>query len=253
MTEYSSLFNSPELIVNEVDADDPVSMEMLGQSFGFVIYSGNLPENVTGSGELTLHGMHDRALVFVNNMMKGSAMRKSISNSDLAVNISLTAGETTLDIVVENLGRICYGTLINDSKGILDGISFNNQPLKRWTSLSVPLNDTSKIRFESLDSTTKPPNSTVFFKGTFVFDGDAYDTFLNVSGWTKGQAFVNGFNVGRYWPTAGPQKMLYIPAHLLRSTPSSNELILFETDAAPCVGPNFTECYASLVSTPDIF
>lgn len=254
MTFYSSLFTSPDLVVNEITADDPVSMESLGQSFGYVLYSGKLPEDSTGSGELELQGLHDRALVFINKTLQGIAMLQNLSDPNLSVNVTLpsTAGESMLDIVVENLGRICYGTLINDSKGILDGVSFNSKPVKQWISKSVPLNDTSKIAFQNLNSTSQPPTSAVFFRGTFVFDGEPYDTFLNVSGWSKGQAFVNGINIGRYWPSAGPQKRLYVPAYLLRPTPSSNELILFETDAAPCHGPDFTECYASLVSTPDI-
>ena len=33
----------------------------------------------------------------------------------------------------------------------------------------------------------------------------ANDTFLQLDGWTKGVAFVNGFNLGRYWPVMGPQ------------------------------------------------
>ena len=33
----------------------------------------------------------------------------------------------------------------------------------------------------------------------------ANDTFLRLNGWTKGVAFVNGFNLGRYWPSMGPQ------------------------------------------------
>ena len=254
MTFYSSLFTSPDLVMNEITADDPVSMESLGQSFGYVLYSGKLPEDSTGSGELELQGLHDRALVFINKTLQGIAMLQNLSDPNLSVNVTLasTAGESMLDIVVENLGRICYGTLINDSKGILDGVSFKDKPLKKWISKSVPLNDTSKIAFQSLNSTSQPPTSAVFFRGTFVFDDEPYDTFLNVSGWSKGQAFVNGINIGRYWPSAGPQKRLYVPAYLLRPTPSSNELILFETDAAPCHGPDFTECYASLVSTPDI-
>lgn len=254
MTFYSSLFTSPDLVMNEITADDPVSMESLGQSFGYVLYSGKLPEDSTGSGELELQGLHDRALVFINKTLQGIAMLQNLSDPNLSVNVTLasTAGESMLDIVVENLGRICYGTLINDSKGILDGVSFKDKPVKQWISKSVPLNDTSKIAFQSLNSTSQPPTSAVFFRGTFVFDDEPYDTFLNVSGWSKGQAFVNGINIGRYWPSAGPQKRLYVPAYLLRPTPSSNELILFETDAAPCHGPDFTECYASLVSTPDI-
>ncbi len=52
------------------------------------------------------------------------------------------------------------------------------------------------------------------------------DTFLDVSGWGKGCAFVNGFNIGRFWEI-GPQKRLYIPGPLLK--PGENEIILFET------------------------
>ena len=29
------------------------------------------------------------------------------------------------------------------------------------------------------------------------------DTFLDMRGWTKGVAWVNGFNLGRYWPVSG--------------------------------------------------
>ena len=34
-------------------------------------------------------------------------------------------------------------------------------------------------------------------------------------GWSKGQVFVNSFNLGRYW-SKGPQQTLYIPAPLLK-------------------------------------
>ncbi len=37
------------------------------------------------------------------------------------------------------------------------------------------------------------------------------DTFLAMPGFTKGLAFVNGFNLGWYWPSQGPQQTLYIP------------------------------------------
>ena len=53
------------------------------------------------------------------------------------------------------------------------------------------------------------------------------DTFLDFEGWGKGCAFLNGFNLGRFWEI-GPQKRLYIPAPLLRR--GRNEIILFETE-----------------------
>ena len=41
---------------------------------------------------------------------------------------------------------------------------------------------------------------------------------------------VNGFNLGRYYNDAGPQKTLYCPAPMLRS--GKNEIVVFETDSS---------------------
>jgi len=35
------------------------------------------------------------------------------------------------------------------------------------------------------------------------------DTFFDSTGWDKGQLFINGYNIGRYWPTRGPQVNFY--------------------------------------------
>ena len=40
-----------------------------------------------------------------------------------------------------------------------------------------------------------------------INQGSPNDTFLKLDGWTKGVAFVNEFNLGRYWPVMGPQVM----------------------------------------------
>jgi beta-galactosidase len=53
------------------------------------------------------------------------------------------------------------------------------------------------------------------------------DTFLALPGWGKGNCWVNGFNLGRYW-RRGPQQTLYVPAPLLKS--GQNEVVLFEVD-----------------------
>ena len=54
---------------------------------------------------------------------------------------------------------------------------------------------------------------------------ESADTFLALPGWTKGVAWINGFNLGRYW-NRGPQKTLYVPAPLLKQ--GENEIIIFE-------------------------
>ena len=61
--------------------------------------------------------------------------------------------------------------------------------------------------------------SAGFWVGAFktpCHDSSANDTFLSTPGWGKGVAFVNGFNLGRYWPTVGPQMTLYVPATLVK-------------------------------------
>jgi beta-galactosidase len=55
------------------------------------------------------------------------------------------------------------------------------------------------------------------------------DLFLSTDGWGKGQAFVNGFNLGRYW-SRGPGTTLYVPGALVRE--GRNELVLFELHGA---------------------
>ena len=55
----------------------------------------------------------------------------------------------------------------------------------------------------------------------------AANTYLNPTGFKKGVAFVNGYNLGRYW-TVGPQLTLFVPATLLNE--GENEVILFEAE-----------------------
>uniref|UniRef100_A0A1I8IZ28 Glyco_hydro_2_C domain-containing protein n=1 Tax=Macrostomum lignano TaxID=282301 RepID=A0A1I8IZ28_9PLAT len=56
-----------------------------------------------------------------------------------------------------------------------------------------------------------------------LMDEPLADTYLDMSAWRKGVAFVNGFNLGRYWTEAGPQRTLYLPAPLLRR--GDNEIL----------------------------
>ena len=84
--------------------------------------------------------------------------------------------------------------------------------------------------------------------------GPPKDTFLSLDGWHKGVAFVNGFNLGRYWPIVGPQKTLYVPKSVLKSHPAKNTLVLLEQDQAPCTPLQSSQeaCFVKMVDTPDI-
>lgn len=49
----------------------------------------------------------------------------------------------------------------------------------------------------------------------------------------KGVAFVNGINIGRYWPAVGPQITLYVPALFLIPYPGVNSIIMLELEGVP--------------------
>lgn len=58
----------------------------------------------------------------------------------------------------------------------------------------------------------------VLFHAEFQIDpsSEIEDTYWDANGWGKGFVYVNGFNVGRYWPLVGPQVTMYIPKNLLK-------------------------------------
>lgn len=64
----------------------------------------------------------------------------------------------------------------------------------------------------------------------FTSKGFYADTFLDLSSWGKGVAFVNGFNLGWYWPSIGPQNHYYVPGPLLKE--GVNEIVLVEMEKA---------------------
>ncbi|XP_037555877.2 uncharacterized protein LOC119432791 [Dermacentor silvarum] len=133
------------------------------------------------------------------------------------------------------MGRECYGIINHDAKGLTQAY-LGGYALKNWTIEAVPINKNRDIS-ELLRIVRRQGNGSVpgFFHGTFTLkEGqNPSDTFLNPSGWIKGFAFINGFNLGRYWPPAGPQVTLYVPAPYIRPHPEENRLLLFETEGAP--------------------
>ena len=58
--------------------------------------------------------------------------------------------------------------------------------------------------------------------------------------------FLNGFNLGRYWPVEGPQITLYVPASAFNK--DKNILTVLELDGAPCAEPK--NCYVEMVTKP---
>ena len=127
------------------------------------------------------------------------------------------------DVLVENMGRVNFGPRMETQrKGIGRCVQINGHIHNDWDIYPLPLDNIDKLDFEK-DYIEGTPS---FYK--FKFDvSEKGDTFLDLAGWGKGVAFINGFNLGRFWEI-GPQKRLYIPAPLLKD--GENELVIFETE-----------------------
>jgi beta-galactosidase len=71
---------------------------------------------------------------------------------------------------------------------------------------------------------SNPRRSGLFFRARFELDATG-DTYLDMSGWTKGVVWVNGHHLGRYWHI-GPQQRLFCPAPWLRQ--GENVVTIFD-------------------------
>ena len=107
-----------------------------------------------------------------------------------------------------------------------------------------------RLVFSQGGRTTKGKMS--FWQGEFSTGNSVQtrDSFLSLPGWHKGVAWINGFNLGRYWPVVGPQKTLYVPGALLRPHPAQNKIVILEQDQPPCFAG--TKCQVEFVDIPDI-
>ena len=199
-------------------SDKPITFEDLDQAYGFVLYRTTL-QNAT-SGMLTIKDLRDYAVVMVNGKKVGTLDRCKAQNS---LPVTLPKGTVTLDILVENLGRINFGPyLLENNKGITKGVWLNGKELKEWQTYSLP--------FETQPALTTAEGNALTVNGPVIKSTEFFlertgDTYLNMSAWGKGVVWLNGHNLGRYW-NVGPQQTLYIPAEWL--VKGKNKLIVLE-------------------------
>jgi len=193
--------------------------------FGYVLYRTHLVGPAQST--LVLGGLRDYAVVTLGDHVVGTLDRR-LRQDSLA--LTVPAGGTTLDVLVENTGRINFGRdLVHDWKGLTGDVTFAGQPIGGWEMYRLSLDDLRAVRFgRSAVSAGAPPT---LFRGAFTLS-DVGDTWLDLRGWGKGVVWVNGRNLGRFWDV-GPQRTLYVPGPWLRR--GANEVIVLDLEprAAP--------------------
>jgi len=251
LTKRAALFDNLDSLSKPVKSISLKCMEELSQDFGFILYSTFLYgpsiqnwNNSVKSQTLNIYGLHDRATVYLDGKYAGKYMRDRINQPP--VNIMVPDEGAQLDILVENFGRINGGRLLKDRKGITECVRLGNVTLFNWTIRSLPMNDLSELKYKDCCSSSISGEEVsagasagpAFYHAVFRAKV-GIDTFLRTDGWKKGNAWVNGFNLGRYWET-GPQETLYVPGELLKE--GDNELVIFEIhEPAPELVVNFSD------------
>ncbi|XP_054271628.1 beta-galactosidase-like isoform X2 [Macrosteles quadrilineatus] len=218
-----SLFDSPGVVYPETTY--PKTFEELGLYTGFLLYETRLPETFSSQGLLTAKHLHDRALVYIDKQPVGILDR---SNATFSLNISGKPHQT-LSLLVENQGHINYG-IMSDLKGLTENVTLNGDVLLNWKQTGFPTEDVSHVVDLPKSETVKLP---AFYSQKFQLTNtaeDPGDTFVDMSGWTKGVVYVNGHNLGRYWSTEGPQQSLFLPGPFLHKHPEYNTIVVLELE-----------------------
>lgn len=218
---------------------DPQTFEQLNQFSGLVLYETTMPRMDRDPSELTINGLRDRAQIFIDGAYVGTLSRENAIQS-----LPMTSGwGSRLQILVENQGRINFNDT-NDQKGILGTVymqTFDEDlKLNDWTMTGYPLTNYSHMEqfIADPETTTDVSSKGVLLNGPTVWHAtftipigqSLYDTYLDPTGWGKGIVYINGFNLGRYWPLMGPQITMYVPKDILLN--GSNTICFVEYQRA---------------------
>jgi beta-galactosidase len=218
--ECAPLFVNLPAPVNLVE-DSVRTMEEYDQGYGCILYRTYLAAGPEGI--LEAQAVHDIGQVFLDGKRMGTMDRRT---RKFGVRLPRRDAPSTLDILVEAMGRVNFGTEVHDRKGLHGPVklrSTEGEPMevRAWRVFNLPLDPPmpGKLRFGE-----PRLNAPAFWRSTFQLSVTA-DTFLDLSAWTKGFVWVNGQNLGRFW-NIGPQQTMYLPGAWLKT--GENEIIVLD-------------------------
>ncbi|NXY26959.1 BGAL galactosidase, partial [Atrichornis clamosus] len=232
--QYADLLDVLDVLCpsGPIQSQFPLTFEAIKQAHGFVLYRTQLPRDVPDPATLGAppHSVCDRSYVMLQKEYQGTLER----DGQTTLHVTGRAGDT-LDMLLENMGRISFGANVSDFKGLLGNLSLNSSLLSNW--LIYPLAIDTAVQ-QGWPQTALPKSSSggragpAFYTGTFETPGIAWDTFVKFPGWSKGLLWINGFNLGRYWTCRGPQQTLFVPGSVLH-VGHPNNITVLELEGAP--------------------
>ena len=224
LSDKVSLFETLADLAEPVQSLYPKKMEELGQNYGYLLYHTEADWDADQEKIRIIDG-RDRMQLFVDQEHIATQYQTEIG-ADIFVDRQVKT-KHSIDILVENMGRVNYGhKLLADTqrKGIRTGICKDLHFMLDWQHYCLTLDQPEKIDF----SKEWYPGHPAFYAFDFNLEMKALkDTYLDLTDFGKGVAFINGVNIGRFW-NVGPTLSLYIPHGLLKE--GANRIIIFETE-----------------------
>lgn len=214
--------------IKPISNEEPLTFEQMNQGYGYVLYSRHFNQPI--SGTLAIPGLRDYAVIYIDGEKVGE-LNRNTQTYEMEIEVPFNA---TLQILVENMGRINYGSeIVHNTKGIISPITIAGQPISgNWEMYQLPMSEVPDFTKLGNNNVFKNGSSQanrlkdcpVLYEGTFTLD-ETGDTFIDMEAWGKGIIFINDHNIGRYWKV-GPQQTLYIPGVWLKK--GENKIVIFE-------------------------
>lgn len=213
---------SIEQIYGEIQESEALmSMNEMGVDFGYMLYEASISVDAEDN-RLEIEHVRDFAMVYVDGNPVG---RLTGENRELVFRTS--SGVHMLQLYVENIGRVTYGPeILDNSKGLFGTALLNGVPVENWKMIMLEVRDcpVDNLTFGACVNYTVPG----FYGGTFHLDV-LRDTYLDMSGWTMGEVWVNGQYVGSYW-SENTERSISVPTSVLKE--GGNRVVIFELGTA---------------------
>ena len=222
LAEKVSLFATLDSLSSPIESLYPKKMEELGQSYGYLLYRTEASWDAEEERIRIIDG-RDRAQLYVDGKWIATQYQTEIGEDIFCQGKKKAL--SNIDILIENMGRVNYGhKFLADTqrKGIRTGVCKDLHFLTDWKQYPLPLDHPEKIDFSKGWTEGQP----AFYAYDFDLK-EPKDTYLDLTEFGKGVAFVNDHPLGRFW-NVGPILSLYIPHSYLHT--GANRIIVFETE-----------------------
>ena len=216
LDEVAPIFDNLPAAIKDVT---PRNMEAYDQGYGLILYRTKIPAGV--AEPLEAAAIHDFGYVFLDGKRVGILDRREATAK---IVLPARANEAQLDILVEPMGRVNFGPEMADRKGLIAPVKLGGEALQGWEIFSLPLDETmlAGLKFNHAHPDTNAP---AFWRGTFTLE-KVGDTFLDLHDWGKGDVWVNGHCLGRFW-NIGPSQTAYAPGCWLHA--GQNDIVILDT------------------------